>query len=470
MATATTSRQLPPDVGAALARVPAARDRFAAMPPERQAEWLAWIDRGRGPRGRAARVDRMTRTLLPPAPADEEEVAEPVGPPPTERYWWVWLLLLVLLVAAGLVIWWLLSRGNDKSTVPNVIGLKSQVAAQKLRDEHLNSTGITGQSKRPPDVVFAQAPGSGTQLAHGETVTISISSGHIPVPNVTDQPVQQAQTSLTNAGFQTQVTRVASSRPKDIVIAQAPAAGVTAVSGTSVKLTVSSGAKPVVVPQVVGQTQGSAVNALTGAGLQPVLHNVGSSKPAGIVVAQKPPAGKEVDKGSKVTLNVSTGTPSTTTVSTTTTTATTTTVPTATPANVRIARVTGLAQTPALRLLNASGLRPQVVYEKSSRPANRVLQQSPAPGTSLRRNSAVSLVVSAGPNPQPTTPVPNVVGEDQATAANNLKSAGFKVVVLNRPVTNQAKDGKVVDEQPRGGSGIPVGSQVTIFIGRLSGG
>ena len=78
--------------------------------------------------------------------------------------------------------------------------------------------------------------------------------------------------------------------------------------------------------------------------------------------------------------------------------------------------------------------------------------------------------MSAGPNPQPTTTVPSVVGQDQATAANNLEDAGFKVVVLNRPVTNQSKNGIVVDEQPRGGSGIPAGSQVTIFVGRFPGG
>jgi beta-lactam-binding protein with PASTA domain len=411
----------------------------------------------------------MMRRLLPSAAA-EEEVAEPAGPPPG-RYWWLWLLLLLLLVLAGLLVWWLLSRGNDKSTVPNVIGLKSQVAAQRIHDEDLKVSPVTGQSKRPPDVVFAQAPGAGTQLGHGQTVTIKISSGQVAVPNVTSTPVQQAQTTLTDAGFKSTVTRVASSRPKDIVIAQSPTAGVTAVSGSTVTLTASSGAKPVVVPQVVGQTQGSAVNALTGVGLKSVLHNVGSSKPAGTVVAQKPPAGKEVDKGSTVTLNVSTGTPSTTTVATTTTTATTTTVPgSTTAASIRVAKVTGLAQTGALRRLNLAGLRPQVVYKKSSEPVNRVLQQSPAAGTTLRRNSPISLVVSAGPDPQPTTPVPNVVGQDQATAANNLKSAGFKVVVLNRPVTNQSKNGLVVDEQPRAGSGIPAGSQVTIFVGRFSGG
>jgi beta-lactam-binding protein with PASTA domain len=468
-----TRRELPADVAAALDRVPEARDRFAALPVERQSEWLNWVDRGRGRRGRGSRIDEMMRRLLPSGAATEEEVAQPAGPPP-ERYWWLWLLLLLLLVIGGLLAWWLLSRGSDKSTVPNVIGLKSQVAAQRIHDKHLQVSPVTGQSKRPTDVVFAQVPGAGTRLGHGQTVTIKISSGRGSVPDVTSLPLTQAQTRLTNAGFQSTVTRVASSRQKGIVVDQAPVGGVTATSGTTVKLSVSSGVKPVVVPQVVGQTQGSAVNALTGAGLKPVLHNVGSSKPSGVVVAQKPPAGKEVDKGSKVTLNVSTGTPSTTTVSTTTTATTTatTTVRTTTTsaASVRVPRVTGLAQTPALRQLNSLGLRPTVVYRRSSQPANRVLRESPAAGATARRNSAVALVVSAGPNPQPTTSVPSVVGQDQATAANTIKDAGFKVVVLNRPVTSRNKDGLVVDVQPRGGSGIPAGSQVTIFIGRFSSG
>jgi beta-lactam-binding protein with PASTA domain len=463
-----TRRELPADVAAALDRVPEARDRFAALPPERQAEWLNWIDRGRGRRGRAARIDQAIRTLLPAT----EEVAEPAGPPP-ERYWWLWLLLLLLLVIGGLLAWWLLTRGDDKATVPNVIGLRSQAAAARIEDEGLKATPVTGQSKRPPDVVFAQRPGAGTQLGEGQTVTISISSGRLAVPDVTSLPVKQAQQRLVDAGFQSEVKQVASSRPKGVVIEQSPVGGVTAERGTTVTLSASSGAKPVVVPTVVGQTQGSALNALTAVGLKPVLHNVPSAKPAGTVVAQKPGAGKEVDKGSKIELNVSTGTgPSATTVATTTTTATTatTTVPTTTTAEpVRAPRVIGLFQTPGLRRLNVLGLRPIIVYQRSSQAVNRVLSQSPAAGSTLRTGSRVRVVVSAGPNPQPATSVPNVVGQDQATAANDLRAAGFRVVVLNRPTKDESKDGLVIDEQPRAESSIPAGSQVTIFIGRFSG-
>ncbi len=430
-------RELPSDVAAALDRVPEARDRFAAMPPERQIEWLSWIDRGRGRRGRAARIDEAIRRLLPSATATEEAVVEPTGPP-RERYWWVWLLVLLLLVVGGLLAWFFLTRGNDKSNVPNVIGLRSRAAAAR-------------------------------QLDHGQTVTISISSGRLAVPDVTSLPLARAQSRLASAGFQNEVKRVASSRPKGVVVEQSPVAGVTAVRGTTVKLSVSSGVKPVLVPQVVGQTQGSAVAALTRAGLKPVLQNVASAKAAGLVVAQKPQAGKEVDKGSKVTLNISTGTGTATTTTTTASTAITTVATTTTAARSRVPRIAGLSQTPALRHLNVLGLRPAVVYSRSTRPVNRVLSQSPAPGTSLRRGARVRVVVSAGPNPQPATSVPTVVGQDQAAAAGDLRAAGFRVVVLNRPTANQGQDGLVLEEQPRAGSSIPGGAQVTLFVGRFSG-
>jgi eukaryotic-like serine/threonine-protein kinase len=402
----------------------------------------------------------MVRRLLPSAAVAEEEVAGPVGPPP-ERYWWLWLLLLLLLVAGGLLAWYFLSRGDDKAVVPNVIGLRQQQAQIRIQDRGLEALSRSDKSDRPTGVVFAEKPGAGTQLGKGQTVTIFVSSGRLAVPDVTALPLAEAQQKLQARGFKAEVKRVASTKPKGIVLEQDPAAGVTAVRGTTVTLSVSSGAKPVVVPRVVGQTQGAAVQALTALGLKPVLQNVPSDQPAGTVVGQKPPAGKEIDKGAEVTVNVSTGTGQ----STTTTTAATTT----NAAPVRVPRVVGLAQTPALRSLNVLGLLPTVFYVSSSQPASRVVSQSPKSGTSLRPGARVRVNVSTGPNPQPNTVVPDVVGQDQATAAQTLRDAGFKVAVLNRPTADESKDGLVVEQQPRATSSIPAGSQLTIFIGRFSG-
>jgi serine/threonine-protein kinase len=299
--------ELPADVADAFERNPAAGERFAALPPDEQADWLNWIDQGRGgARGRSARIDETIRRLSPSTTAATEEIVDEPAQPP-ERHWWGWLLWLLLLVVGGLLAWYFLSRGEDKATVPNVIGLRSEVAAQRIHDQDLEALPRTGQSNRPLGVVFGQTPGPGTQLGDGQTVTITISSGRLTVPDVTGQPLNPAQSQLTSRGFRTEVRRVASARPKGIVTEQEPVGGVTAARGTTIRLTVSSGARPVVVPRLIGQTQGAAVATLTNLGLKSQLNNVPSDRPAGVVVSQSPPAGKEVDKGSTVTLNISTG-------------------------------------------------------------------------------------------------------------------------------------------------------------------
>lgn len=442
----------PDDFSAALGGSSEASDAISWARPRRR---LTRTDDARGAyRGRRARR------------VDEEYVDDgPVGPPP-ERNWWIWLLLLLIVVAAGLLLWWLLTRGNDKTTVPRVVGMQETAATQTLQSKHLKVLPNTAASTQPVGVVFAQRPGAGVQVKKGQTVAISISGGPAQkaVPNVADLPLKQAQSRLKAAGFKSSVKRVASSRPKGVVTDQTPAAGVTAVSGTTVELSVSNGQKPVVVPSVVGITQGAAVTALTKIGLKPQLRNVPSAKPVGQVVAQKPPAGKEVDKGSTVLLNVSRGSggPSTTTTVQQTTTAATTVTTTA---SAPIPSVRNLAVTAGLRRLNTAGFRPIVRYTNSTQTAGRIIAQAPASGTA-RRGSPVRITVSNGPNPAAAVSIPDVVGQDQAAAATALRQAGLRPVVLFRPTSDQTQVGNVIEEQPVAGQSIPRGSYVAIFIGR----
>jgi beta-lactam-binding protein with PASTA domain len=467
-----TRRELPPDVAAALDRHPAARERFAAMPLPEQDEWLDWIDRG-GPDGRAARIDEAIRRLSPTAMVEETLVQRPAGPPPW-RYWWVWLLVLLALVVAGLLLWYFLSRGPAKTTVPDVIGLRSSDAAARLHDAHLNTSPTTGASGKPAGVVFAQRPGAGSQLNENATVTISISSGNTgrPVPDVTGLLEAQATSRLTAEGFKVQVQHHASARPKGVVVAQQPVGGVTAVKGTTIVVVVSSGAQLVAVPSVVGQTQGAAVTQLTKLGLKPQLMNVPSKLPVGEVVAQKPAPGTKVDGGSTVALNVSSGSGGTTTTVQSTTTTTTTTTPTTTTAapagSASVPNVTGVAMTSGLRSVNGAGFHPTVNYVASSQPAGQIVRQRPAGGTAPA-GSVVAVTVSTGPSPADPVTVPDVVGQDQAAAGDTINQAGLKALVLFRKTTDQTQDGKVVDEQPAAGTSIPGDSYVAIVVGRLSG-
>jgi serine/threonine-protein kinase len=300
----------------------------------------------------------------------------------------------------------------------------------------------------------------------GSDVTISISGGALrkPVPNVTDLPVAQAQQQLTSAGFKVVVNRVASTRTKGLVTTQTPSPGVTAVKGATVTLTVSNGKTPVSVPSLVGLTQGAAVTKLTKAGLKSKLQNVASQQPAGQVVAQKPPAGKQVDKGSTVTLNVSKGTGGATTTVQTTTTTPATGGGGGGAASTPIPSVRGLAIVAGLRRLNTAGFHPVVRYVPSSTQFGSILSESPT-GTA-KKGSRVTITVSEGPNAGAPTTVPNVIGQDQASASQTIRQAGFKVVVLFRKTTNASSSGMVVDEQPRAGSSIPGGAYVAIFVGR----
>lgn len=454
-----TPSQLPPDVAAAFNEVPAAGERFAALPTERQAEWLAWLDRAESGRDRQQRLDEMMRRLA--GVSTEEEVA----PPPPTRAWWPWLLLLLLLVVGGLITWWLLTRGNDKTTVPKVVGLEQQVAETRIHDANLEVLTAQGASDQPQGIVFKQKPGAGTQLDEGQTVTITISNGPAreTVPDVRGQQEQAATKQLSGLGFKTTVKRAASSKQTGIVVSQAPAAGVTAETGATVTLVVSNGQKPVVVPAVVGLDQNDAVQKLTAVNLVPQIHNASSTRPKGTVFGQKPPAGTEVDKGSQVTINVSNGPASggTTTTGTTTTTAS---------GPVQAPDVIGLAVSAAARRVNAEGLRPTLTYVDSDQDAAIVVDQSPAGGTSLSKGTRVRLSVSSGPNPAAPVDVPNVVHKAQSTATETIRQAGLKVFVLFRRTTNEGQVGLVLEQQPAAGTSIPGGSYVAIVVGFRSGG
>jgi beta-lactam-binding protein with PASTA domain len=60
------------------------------------------------------------------------------------------------------------------------------------------------------------------------------------------------------------------------------------------------------VPNVVSQPQGQATQTLQGAGFQVFVSQQGTSNPQdnGRVLAQNPPAGQQVPKGSGVTLTI----------------------------------------------------------------------------------------------------------------------------------------------------------------------
>jgi beta-lactam-binding protein with PASTA domain len=278
----------------------------------------------RSPAGRT----RVDQEVAGPPVVEEDQYVPPRRPPLPEI--WPWFLLLLLVVIGGLLAAYFLTRDNgiknssaSAVTVPAVVGLKQSNAIKQLDERGLVPQLATGPSKFPAGTVFAQDPGAGTSLNRGSLVKVSVSSAaQVSVPNVVGSRTSVAVSRLKDAGLQSQVTTVAATAAPGVVVKQAPVAGTRVAKGSTVALNVSKG--EATVPDVRGQPASDAKAALQTAGLLPVEFKVPSAQPKGTVTAQKPLPNKKAARGSKVRINVSTGsasTPGTTTSGTTTTTA-----------------------------------------------------------------------------------------------------------------------------------------------------
>ena len=338
-------------------------------------------------------------------------------------------------------------------------------------------------SSRRKGMVVRQRPVGGTRLLPGRAIVLTVSGGRpkLAVPEVTGLAVAKAVQRLREAGLETSQKIVFAREASGTVVRQEPAAGAGVRKGAEVLLTVSKGPQRVAVPPVVGETRARALALLKEAGLVAAVFEVPASQQRGVVVAQRPQAGEKAPKGSRVRINVSKEAPAAgggggaTTTATTTATATETTSTTTTggggggTAKVAVPDVVGTQQLAAQRRLRTAGFVVRTSYVTSSRPEGIVVSQSPSAGTSAARGSTVRLGISLGPAPKPARTVPDVVGEDEATATADLRRAGFTVEVVDQPTDDPNEEGVVLDEDPAPGTRAPAGSQVTIFVGRASG-
>ena len=412
--------------------------------------------RQRTPR-RARRVGEGTD-----GPVVEEERYVPPRRPPVPEIW-PWLLLFLLLVIGGLLAAYFLTRdhkhGAGSVAVPAVVGMKQDEAARRLDERGLIPEATPKVSKFPSGTVFAQDPAAGAKVDRHSRVALSVAAvSVVRVPDVVGSSTSTALARLHAAGLAARVTTVPAQAAAGVVVSESPAAGSKVAKSSTVSLKVSKG--PATVPDVRGQLAADAKGALRTAGLVPVEFQVPGTQPKGTVTAQKPLPNKQVPRGSKVRINVSTGS----TGGGGGGGAGTTTAPAPTPQKITVPNVVGIQQSAAQRRLHDGGLRARVKYVPSSRPAGVVTGQNPGDGTKVKKGSTVLLAVSRGPNPTLTV-VPDVAGKTQQAATTTLQNAGFKVQVLTVKPANPSQSGRVVDEQPAGGTRAPDGSTVTIYVG-----
>jgi beta-lactam-binding protein with PASTA domain len=339
--------------------------------------------------------------------------------------------------------------GCAKVAVPAVEGLTQDAAITAITGAKLkvgtiiqqtNSTVATGK-------VISQDPASGSSLAEGSPVNLTISSGPqvTTVPNVEGLTQDDATTALTAAklkvGTITQQTSNTVGTGK--VISQDPANRSSLAEGSPVNLLISSGPQMEAVPAVEGLTQDAATTALTAAKLKvgTITQQTSNTVAIGKVISQDPASQSSLAQSSPVNLVISSG-----------------------PQMMTVPNVERLTQDDATTAVTAARLTVGTVTQQASNTVatGKVISQDPASGSSLTRGSPVNLVISSGP--QIMVAVPNVGGLTQAAATTAITGAKLMVGTVTQQTSNTVATGNVISQDPANGSSIEQGSPVSLVI------
>ncbi|NBE83786.1 Stk1 family PASTA domain-containing Ser/Thr kinase [Micromonospora rubida] len=195
-----------------------------------------------------------------------------------------------------------LSLGPDRFPVPDVVGKEFELAEADLVNAKLVVAKGTPRydDNLPEGVVLDTNPKVGAEVKPGAKVTVILSKGKAPisVPNLVGKNVNEARTALAQLGLVPVETYKDSDKPKDEILGQSPADGAGVEKGAQVKLDVSKGPAPVVVPRVLDLPCQQAKQQLEGQGF-PV--NV-QFNPNGIVRFQNPGENAQVAPGTQITI------------------------------------------------------------------------------------------------------------------------------------------------------------------------
>jgi beta-lactam-binding protein with PASTA domain/predicted Ser/Thr protein kinase len=211
------------------------------------------------------------------------------------------------------------SQGKPKTTVPDVVGKQQSDAVAALIAAHLKVKTFHVYSSESPDTVTAQNPQANSRVFWNTSVRINVSQGakQIQIPNVVGQPYASARSTLLAAGLDVAKTTVDSNQPANTVVSQSPDAGTRVGAGTTITLSVSSGATSTTpVPDVTNQDEPTARALLTGSGFKVKVTKQPVTDPSeqGIVLDQQPAGGTNAPAGTTVTIDVGNYTGTTTPV------------------------------------------------------------------------------------------------------------------------------------------------------------
>ncbi len=220
------------------------------------------------------------------------------------------LVLLVALIVAALVFGpKLFKAAPEQESVPTITGLTRAQAERTITDGGLVVGEVTTAASKEvaEGRVISQQPQAGDLVDPDAKVDFVVSAGkpQVPLPDVVGQDKDDAAAQLRSQGLRVVLTERDADDPKNQVVEMQPPADTEVADGSKVTLFWSDG--PEQVPSVIGKTEAEATKLIEDAGFK-VSRVTDSSTEAkkGSVLQQSPSAGQTLDKGSTVTIVVST--------------------------------------------------------------------------------------------------------------------------------------------------------------------
>ncbi len=337
-------------------------------------------------------IPDATSTMIAVPPVAPVPLMDTALPPKKKSKGPVIAVVLVLLALIGVVGYLLATQlGNDSPTatipVNDVVGhtvpeARLILASQKL--ENISIRRVPNDTVQEGRVV-RQDPSAGTKVDENENIllTVSTGAGSVKVPDVAGGTFEEAQTALQAKNLNAIRQDEASDDVQSGQVTRTnPPAGASAKGGSDVTVFVSAGPAPTTIPNVEGMDQVEATQTLNDAGFKVAKASQASATvPAGTVISTAPAIGTQAQRGSTVTLNVSTG-----------------------PDTANIPDVVGQGQNDASTALADAGFDVRVVQVPSSTSnMGKVITQSPAAGVNANKGTTVTITVGTGPGTTTTS-------------------------------------------------------------------
>ena len=335
----------------------------------------------------------------------------------------------------------------DGGLVPNVINLPKSKAVTILKRQGFKIVVNGRQYADQAGRVVDQQPAAGMSSDSGTVLLAVAISGKplIHVPNVINQSLDSAETTLATLGFKVGATqnRFDSTAKLDTeVVDQQPAAGSEEERGTEVDLLVIVG--PVIVPELRKKPLSEAAALLKSKRLRTSVHAWSSRELPSTVLSQSPASGEKVNPGTEVKLAVAMAPDK---------------------HAFFVPNVMGWSQAAAERQLEAAYLKVGVIEQKFHKEAKSggVIDQDPVPGSFVEAGTRINLTVAISEGRE-AIQIPDVTQRSKSEAETILWRAGFKIGDVKKQLESATKPGTVIDQKPAPGSKVERGTSIDLTV------